>query len=433
MNVSTQSLRAALAEHVQVRDADERDAVAGVTPAVVAQPASEEEVAAVLRFADGEGLAVLLRGGGTQLAVGKPPEQGDILLSLARLNAVIEHAPHDLTVSVQAGLTLGALQEALGKANQWLALDPAVPQRATLGGLIATNASGAHRLRYGGVRDQLIGIRVALPDGTLAKGGGKVVKNVAGYDLPKLYTGALGTLGVIVSATFRLYPLLPHARTVVLTASGPEPLGELALRAINSTLVPTSVDILGPGLVPSDAGGCTLAVRFESGVEASVTEQAATLLALAGDLARVARTIEGEEERAFWLAADAALPTGDANDDSLLLKASLLPADVGPWLARLGDETGARGVAARWRAHAGHGLSIARLAGDGARLSAVLEAVRRAAAERRGSVVVLDGPPERLRELDVWGPVPALEVMRRVKARFDPNGTLNPGRFVGGM
>ncbi len=437
MNVSTQSLSAALAEHTKhVRAATAEDAVAEVTPSVVVEPETEKEVAAVLRFADTEGLAVLPRGGGTQLATGKPPTRGDILLSTGRMNAIIEHAPHDLTVSVQGGLALGDLQAALGRTRQWLALDPVVPASATIGGLIATNASGAHRLRFGGVRDQIIGVRVALSDGTLAKGGGKVVKNVAGYDMPKLFTGSLGTLGVIVSATFRLYPLLPHSCTVVLTTPAPGPLGELAVRVINSTLVPTVVDILGPGLAPGMETSA-LAVRFESGVEASVTDQTAAVQAMAGSLGDGARTLDGEEERLLWQSADRALPTGDAHDGSLLVKASLLPAEVAPWLERLGAEAQARGVSAIWRAHGGHGLVFARLVVENDTgpdtLPALVETLRQAASEGRGTVVVLDGPAEVMRQVDVWGPIPGLDVMRRIKARFDPNGTLNPGRFVGGI
>src|SRR5262249_2326890 len=156
-------------------------------------------------FADGQGLKVLVRGGGTQLRLGNVPKGGDILLSLERMNHIIAHAPHDMTVTVQAGMPLSTLQHHLGGARQWLALDPMLDDAATgatIGGIIATNATGARRLRYGGVRDQIIGVRTVLADGTIAKGGGQVVKNVAGYDLPKLFTGSLGTLGVITAATF---------------------------------------------------------------------------------------------------------------------------------------------------------------------------------------------------------------------------------------
>ncbi len=299
MSVSTRSAEA-LGEALRplvggrVRPATEADAVAGVRPAVVVEPADEAGVAATLAHADREGLKVLPRCAGTQLGLGFPPTGGDVLLSTAGLNKVVEHAPGDLTVTVEAGVSLGALQEALAPAGQWLALDPALPPHATIGGIVATNASGPRRLRYGGVRDQIIGVRVVRADGTAAKGGGKVVKNVAGFDLPKLLTGSLGTLGVIVSATFRLYPLPAASRTVMLTAPDPAPLCDLALKVIGSTLVASAVDVTG------GAGdeGCALATRFE-GLEEAVEDQARTLVELAGPLGRDARMLRGEEEAAL--------------------------------------------------------------------------------------------------------------------------------------
>jgi len=297
MKVSTQSLQETLGSLVDggVQLATESDVVAGVQPYVVAAPGSEQEVASVLAYANREGLKAIVRGGGTQLNTGLPPGDGDILLSTTRLNQVVEYAPHDMTVTVQAGLRLVDLQSHLARARQWLALDPVLSPGATIGGIISTNVSGARRLRYGGVRDQIIGIRVVLSDGTIAKGGGKVVKNVAGYDLPKLFTGALGTLGVIVAATFRLYPLRAASRTVVLTASTPAPLCDLAVRVIASTLEPTVLDVMSlrattrpldqPDSTPqstraSTGGLYVMTVRFEMEPE-SADEQAAALVDMA--------------------------------------------------------------------------------------------------------------------------------------------------------
>jgi glycolate oxidase FAD binding subunit len=433
MGISTQAaLREALASLVStpVRPAADSDAVAGVRPQVVVEPASEEEVAAVLAFADREGLAVLPRGGGTQLALGCPAARGDILLSTARLTAVLEHEPHDQTVAMQAGMRLADLQWHLGRARQWLALDPALADGATLGGIISSNATGARRLRFGGVRDQIIGVRVALPDGTIARGGGKVVKNVAGYDLPKLFCGALGTLGVVVAANFRVYPLPALTRTLTLAAPDPAALCALVLTVNASTLVPTALDVLGPGVAAGDA--CTLAVRFESGVRAAVEDQSAALLALAGDLATSARTLEGEDEAVFWRRADDAIRP-EPGSAAVHLKASLLPTEIAGWLVLVTSVTAEAGLAAHWRVHAGHGIAHVRLAGPPEALVTAVEPLRRAAAEARGSVVVEHAPPELLPRLDVWGPIPALAVMRQLKARFDPHGTLNPGRFVGGI
>lgn len=433
MSTSTQSLRAALAEHAPgaVAEATESDAVAGVRPRVVVTPSSEEEVAAVLAFADREGLKVLPRGGGTQLGLGFPPTGGDILLSTARLNTIVEHAPHDQTVSVLPGLPLAGLQASLARTRQWLALDPPSSPGATLGGLIAANPSGPRRLRYGGVRDQIIGVRVALGDGTIAKGGGKVVKNVAGYDLPKLFTGSLGTLGVIVGATFRLYPLAAASRTLTLRAPDLAALGDLALRVTASQLVPAALDIASA----SDDDTATFAVSFETGGDAAAEEQASEARALAESLGATAETLAGAAEDALWERLDAGLApsTAAAAGTSLLLKASVVPTGVVRWLARLDTAAREEDVRARWRAHAGHGLIFARLDGDTEALISLVEPLRAAAQAEQGSLVVMDAPPAIAGRVDVWGPSAALDVMRGLKARFDPHGTLNPGRFVGGI
>ena len=432
MSTSTQSLRAALAERAPdaVTEATESDAVAGVRPRVIVTPGSEEEVAAVLAFADREGLKVLPRGGGTQIGLGFPPSGGDILLSTTRLSAIVEHAPHDQTVSVLPGLPLADLQAALARTRQWLALDPSTGPAATLGGLIAANPSGPRRLRYGGVRDQIIGVRVALADGTIAKGGGKVVKNVAGYDLPKLFTGSLGTLGVIVGATFRLYPLAAAARTLTLRSPDLAALGELALRVTASQLVPAAIDIAGA----TDEDDATFAVSFETGGDAAAEEQASEARALAGTLGATAQTLAGAAEDALWERLDAGLaPSPAAGGTSLLLKASVVPTGVARWLARLGTAAREGNARARWRAHAGHGLIFARLEGNVDALISFVEPLRAAARAEQGSLVVADAPPSIAGQVDVWGPSAALDVMRALKARFDPHGTLNPGRFVGGI
>ena len=428
---SPQSLQEALDSLVDggVQLATESDVVAGVQPYVVATPGSEQEVATLLAYANREGLKVLVRGGGKQLNTGLPPRDGDILLSTRRLKQVVEYAPHDMTVTVQAGLRLADLQSHLARARQWLALDPVLSPGATIGGIISTNVSGARRLRYGGVRDQIIGIRVVLPDGTIAKGGGKVVKNVAGYDLPKLLTGALGTLGVIVAATFRLYPLRAASRTVVLTASTPAPLCELAVRVIASTLEPTVLDIMNL----RTGGLYVMTARFEMEPE-SADEQAATLVEMATALSDV-QTMQGEAEERLWRQVAVDYPLTSDAVNTLIVKASVLPTDVASRLQSLEHTAQQTGLSISWRAHAGHGLVFARLTGDEAALATAVDQLRSAAAAGQGSLVVIDAPPALASKVDVWGSLPAqtLEVMRRLKVRFDPNYILNPGRFVGGI
>jgi len=327
-----------------------------------------------------------------------------------------------MTATVQAGLPLSELQTKLASARQWLALDAVLKPGATIGGIIATHVSGARRLRFGGVRDQIIGVRVVLLAGTIASGGGKVVKNVAGYDLPKLFTGSLGTLGVIVSATFRLYPQTSASRTVLLSAPDLAPLCELTVRVINSTLVPALVDICGSTTPGQEY---TLAVRFEMGEEAA-EQQANTLITMAEN--RNARILRDSQEKQYWAGI---APPSDASATILTLKASILPTEISKWLASLQSLARKAGLRADWRAHAGHGLIFVTLAGDASALISAVTELRREATNLRGSLVVIENPA--LLSLDVWGTPPALDVMRRLKERFDPTATLNPGRFVGGI
>ena len=187
----------------------------GRTPEAVVFPGCKEEICAILALAGEEGIPVTPWGGGTKLGIGLPPSRVGLVLGLRRLDRILEHEPGDLTATVEAGITLGALQARLGKRGQWLSLDPACPDRATVGGILASDASGPRRHLYGTARDLLIGLTVVSAEGAIVRGGGKVVKNVAGYDLPKLYIGSFGTLGVLVEATIRLRPRPDEDRLVV--------------------------------------------------------------------------------------------------------------------------------------------------------------------------------------------------------------------------
>ena len=413
----------------QTHAAEPDDAVLGAQPLVVAAPTSPETLAALLAFAGSEGLAVLPRGGGTQMGVVFPPWRGEIVLSLAALNHIIEHAPHDQTVTVEAGLPLVALQEHLARTGQWLALDPPLRPGATVGGLIATAMAGPRRLRYGGVRDQILGVRVALADGTIARGGGKVVKNVAGYDLPKLFTGALGTLGVVLSASFRLYPLPADSRTLLCAAPALEPLCAAVQTITASPLTPTAIDLLGP---EGEGQPCRLAVRFQSRVERAVTEQIATLRTLLGALAGNAEALHGPDEAAFWQALSAPAPH-DADAGWLDARAALLPGELAGWLTALQTTARENGLSLHWRAHAGHGAVRAQLAGQPDALIAAIQALRQAAEDACGALVIEEYAPALAGRIDPWGIPAALDLMRRVKAQFDPRNTLNPGRYVGGI
>src|SRR5437764_5737914 len=233
----------AIVGNENVRAATAADAVVGVHPKLVIELETESEISEILRLSNAAGLAVIPRGGGTKFGWGNPPERADLVLSTARLNEIIEHAWADLTVTVEAGCTIQRLQETLAEHGQRLALDPLWPEKATIGGVLSANDSGALRLRFGALRDLIIGATIALPDGTLASNGGKVVKNVAGYDLPKLATGAMGTLGVITQATFRLHPLAARAKTLLLRAGDVAEAQHLLLQLQDSPLIPSALPV----------------------------------------------------------------------------------------------------------------------------------------------------------------------------------------------
>src|SRR5580693_7296997 len=252
------------------------DAVCGAQPRLVLEPANEQQLSAVLRLANDAGLAVIPRGGGTKFSWGNPPVRADIILSTARLEKIIEHPWADLTVSVEAGCTIHKLQSALAQHGQRLAIDPLWPAQATIGGMLSTNDSGSLRLRFGALRDLIIGVTLALPDGTLASSGGKVVKNVAGYDLPKLVTGAYGTLAVITRAFFRLHPLPRNAKTLSISGCNLGEMQRVILAVQDSKLAHTSLQ----ARITQDAEP-VVDILFE-GTEAGIAAQEAQLRAIAG-------------------------------------------------------------------------------------------------------------------------------------------------------
>src|SRR2546430_602766 len=265
----------AIVGNENVHAATAADAVAGVQPKLVIEPGAERELAEILRLSNEAGLAVIPRGNGTKLGWGNPPTRADLILSTTRLNEIIEHAWADLTVTVEAGCTIQRLQETLAQHGQRLALDPLWPEKATIGGVLAANDSGALRLRFGALRDLIIGATIALADGTLASSGGKGVKNVAGYDLPKLVTGALGTLGIITRAVFRLHPLPRNTRSFSVATASAEEAQRFVLAVQDSKLAHTFLQSHF-----SDGTSPVSDILFE-GTEAGLAAQEAQLRKLA--------------------------------------------------------------------------------------------------------------------------------------------------------
>lgn len=398
-----------------LRPATAADSIDGVTPQMIAEPATTEDLARALRWARDAGIKVAPRGHGTKLGWGNPPAACDLVLSTARLNRVLDHAWADMTVIVEAGCTVVDLQKALSQHGQQLALDPLWPERATIGGILSTNDSGTLRIRYGSLRDLIIGITVALPDGTLAMSGGRVVKNVAGYDLMKLFTGALGTLGVIVQAIFRLHPLPRGSRSLSVSGT-PESLNQLLLAIQASKLTFTGLQLR------AQHSGAQLDVRFDGtagGIEAQVRQ-----------IRQISGANTPSEAVANVWTAHQTIWEGEA---PLVAKFSVLPAQLAAVCALV--EQAAMALLLKWQVVAqGVGAGYVRLEGSEQDLRVAWMNLRDELAKIGGTLVVLGCPVPLKRDLDVWGPASdAQPLMVRIKQRFDPAGNLNPGRFVGGI
>ena len=395
------------------------DAIDGVTPRIVIEPGTPEEVARSLKTATEAGLHVIPRGGATKLEWGNPPSSADLVLSTRRLNRVIDHAWADMTATVEAGCTFEQLQQTLAEHGQRLALDPLWPETATIGGILATNDSGPLRIRLGSLRDLLIGITLALPDGTLAKSGGKVVKNVAGYDLPKLAIGSLGTLGVITQAIFRLHPLPRETRSLSFRARDNPATNAVLLKTLDSTLVPTSLQVRA-----TDSNAPEIDVRFE-GTAAGCEQQIGHALQLFSGVTQIGSPAETWNARAMlW----------NGNEPSVICKFALLPAGVGAFLDFL--KTTSDKLNLSWRV-VGQAIGVGLVRLEGPNCDALVSTVRdlrQNLEQNTGSLVLLRCPAEVKSKTDVWGSAgDALPLMRNVKAQFDPTRTLNPGRFIGGI
>jgi glycolate oxidase FAD binding subunit len=356
-----------------------------VTSPVTERPASAEELAQKLHEAASAGLAVVPVGGSRASGMGNPFGRCDVLLHTTRLDRVIEHSQADMVVSVEAGITLEALQTHLARAGQFLPLDPFNSPGHTVGGLLAAGWTGPLRLRFGSPRDFLIGIRVAMPDGGITTAGGRVVKNVSGYDMMKLHYGALGTLGVIVAASFKVFPKPLHDVTVSSEGGWDD-----AERALSMPMAPSALEVFSDGRVLARFAGSRDAVdrmvrelrwatEDPSIWERHMTRSPARWARISAPRTAIRRLVE-------------ALPRG-----------------------------------AGWWASPGIGIAHWAIASDAASVREMRSGIEAAG----GALVMLQAPDEFAREVGVWGGTPpTLEIMKRIKTAFDPDGILNPGRFI---
>lgn len=418
-------------------------ALDGLQPQAAILPGTVEDVAAILKVAAEQHLAVLPCGSGTELGLGQPPARYDLALCTARLNSLLEHEAADLTCSVQAGMTLAALQQRLGAKGQFLALDPPHAERATIGGILAANSSGPGRLRYGAARDLVIGLKVVLGDGTIARSGGKVVKNVAGYDLNKLYIGSLGTLGVIVEANFKLLPRPEHEETLLIGFDRAEAAMQIVVALLGAVVTPTALELLdqatqrqiAQALEPSVADMATehpyvLAVSFSGGRKAVARQLADTRSAASRAGGSPGASLEAQTHQAFWEA------VREQQTGPLTCKVSLLINDVAPFLKSAQTICAEQDLEISAMAHAGSGLVYLHLRPAEAtdRLVQALSLLRAWAVSRQGSLVITRAPTALKERLNVWGETRAEQrLMQQLKQQFDPQATLVAGRFVGGI
>ena len=415
-----------------VREGTKADALAdgpGVVPAFVALPGSTEEAAAVLRVAAEHELAVVPRGGGSRLGWGTPPSRCDVLVDMAGMDAVLEHAAGDLVARLQAGARMGDVADLLATAGQEIALD--VPAGSTAGGVVASGLAGPRRLRYGSPRDLLIGITIVLANGTVAKSGGKVVKNVAGYDLGKLFAGSAGTLGLMTEVTFRLHPL-PAARAFVraeFAASAVAAASGAVAAAANSSLIASAVELSRPS-----AGGPLLVSVLVEGSADGVAARArgmADLLSAAGAGGSVAEVSESPPP---WWPGSPGAPEALLAGDGTLVRVSFWVSALAQVLDAIDAAGREAGIAPSVAGSAGAGVLYVSCPPGAAQASAGFVAALRAALDHaRGGVTVLAAPAEVRAALDgrggMAGTVPGLSLMRAVKDQFDPGHRMSPGRF----
>ena len=416
--------------------------VEGRTPEAAVFPGSLDEVRGAVELAADAGIPIVPWGGGTAATVGTPitAERPGIVLGLARLHRLVEHEPGDLTATAEAGMSVAALQTALRERGQWLSLDPPHADRATLGGVLAANAAGPRRHLYGTARDLVIGMTVVTADGAVVRAGGKVVKNVAGYDLPKLFVGSYGTLAVIVDATVKLRHLPEDERLVGVRFERLKDAAPATRALMASDLIPNAIELLDTdaarALDPSSTlAGATLIVGFDGlreQVQWQCDELASLVTALGGSTPQ--RLPPATWER---LAYPAAAALGGM--PAAVMRLSVLPTQVGEVMEQAAGAARARGLLCAASAHAGTGVVIAALfalrdQGELAPVTAIL-ADWRAIARGAGGHAVLEWAPLAVKsEIAVWDDAGAAgRIMQRIKAQLDPQNLLNPGRFVAGI
>jgi glycolate dehydrogenase FAD-binding subunit len=446
-------LREMVGETHVTQDPDKLKAYAidGKKPKVVVTPGTIDEVSKVVAYASQEHRAIVPRGNGTKMEMGGIPKKMDIVLSTRRLNRVTDRDCENLTLSAESGLTLGEVQEGLAKVGKgyFVPLDPPFTEKATLGGIVATNSSGPKRLLYGSARDMIIGAKAVFPNGDIIVSGGKTVKNVSGYDMCKLLIGSYGTLGILCEMTFKLLPLPEKEATLGLSFATLEDADGFARELRGSQLIPSSIEILN-GLAVQKMrssmsmppnGNYLVAVGLE-GVAESIDRQVSEMSEMGrkhGTLEAV--TLDTEKHQAFWVALrDSSLQLTDEDSNAISMKSNFLISKCGDVLGSYEKVAQGLGIRCVFIAHAGNGILYSHvLPGKGFRSKVdsfveLIEKMTAEAAKNGGGLVVESSPLSIKKKVDVWGPSRSdYPVVRRLKEQIDPAGVLNIGRFVGGI
>lgn len=438
-NTLVAALREMVGEANVIEDPDRLGAYAvdGLTPRAVVSPGTAEEISRLLAHAGSKGLAVVPRGNGTKMAAGGIPRRLDLVLSLLRLNRITGHDVPNLSLSVEAGVTLAAVQEKLAGTGRgsFLPLDPPYTDQATIGGIIATNGSGPRRYVYNTARDLLLGIKAVTPNGDIVAFGGQTVKNVSGYDMTKLMIGSWGALGVITEITTKLLPL-PEASATLLTLFGDlAGAGSLTRRIIHSVLLPSAVELTDEKAAGLLGVKAKYLVAFSlEGVGEAVERQLADIAGTAKEEGALeTRVLKGGEDRAFWRAVRD-LPL--AADVSVVLKSNFLISRQTEMLGAYERMARAAGIDCAFVGHAGNGILRSYFLGKaGGQPGPSAELIGRftdEAVKQEGNCVVESCPGDLKAAIRVWGrPRGDEALMRRLKEEMDPAGVLSPGRFVG--
>ncbi|PLS16234.1 FAD-binding oxidoreductase [Bacillus sp. M6-12] len=407
---------------------------------VTVYPKTEEEIANVLKYANDAGEKITIMAGGTKRGYGGLTETADILLSLANYKGIVEHTVGDMTVTVKAGTPFKELSAYLAEHNQKISLDPVWPENATIGGIIAANDSGPKRLGYGSARDVVIGLRMVYPDGKIIRAGGRTVKNVAGYDMNKLFIGSMGTLGVISEVTLKLRPLAKYESLILLTfpETNPEPVRSFAISLLDSTLEPVALELLNPSLSKQLTGkdGYTLAISFED-VASSVHYQEEYIKK--NKPAQTELTIlQQQEAQSFWerfykIGPNGAETAAD-NETAAALKIGAVNLDVLKVIQESNMLKDSHNLAVEAHGGLGHGLCQVNLKGASDNVVSAIQQLRNSVVQLGGYAVVRHLPFELRQKVDVWGDKPShFFLMQGIKTKIDPNGVLNEKRFVGGI